>query len=57
MGITGGGGMSINYQAINSHTTSKVNELKEEIAKIPKTDLSGIENTLNEISSQNDIAK
>lgn len=48
---------SINYSAINSHTTSKVNELKEEIAKIPKTDLSGIENTLNEISSQNDIAK
>ena len=55
MGITGGGGMSINYQAINSHTTSKVNELKEEIAKIPKTDLSGIENTLNDIDSHIDI--
>lgn len=57
MGITGGGGISINYQAINSHTTSKVNEIKEELARMPKTDLSGIENTLNEISSQNDIAK
>lgn len=57
MGITGGGGMSINYQAINSHTTSKVNELKEEIAKIPKTDLSGIENTLNDIDSHINLAK
>lgn len=57
MGITGGGGMSINYQAINSHTTSKVNELKEEIAKIPKTDLSGIENTLNDIDSHIELAK
>lgn len=57
MGITGGGGVSINYQAINSHTTSKVNELKEEIAKIPKTDLSGIENTLNDIDSHIELAK
>lgn len=57
MGITGGGGVSINYQAINSHTTSKVNELKEEIAKIPKTDLSGIENTINDIDSHIELAK
>ena len=51
---TGGG--FINYEAINSHTTRKTNELKEEIAKIPKTDLSGINTKLNEICSQNDIA-
>jgi len=53
----GGGWVSINYGAINSHTTKKVEELKEEIAKIPKTDLTWIESKLNEIESQNDIAK
>lgn len=53
----GGGGFSINYQAINSHTTNKVNELKEEIAKIPKTDLSNIEKSLNENYSQIELAK
>lgn len=47
---TGGGGWFINYQAINSHTTSKVNELKKEFEKIPKTDLS-------EIKSHIDVAK
>lgn len=51
----GGGWFSINYGAINSHTTKKANEVIEEIKK-SKTDLSWIENTLNEISSQNDIA-
>lgn len=55
-----GGGFSINYQAINSHTTSKVNELKEEldkkIKKIPQVSLQNVEDTLNEIVSQNDIA-
>lgn len=47
---TGGGWFSINYQAINSHTTSKVNELKKEFEKIPKIDLS-------EIKSHIDVAK
>jgi len=56
MNITNGGWFSINYQAINSHTTSKVNELKEELAK-SKTDLSGIENTLNDIDSHIELAK
>lgn len=55
-----GGGFSINYQAINSHTTSKVNELKEELDKkikeIPQVSLQNVEDTLNEIVSQNDIA-
>lgn len=55
-----GGGFSINYQAINSHTTSKVNELKEELEKkikeIPQVSLQNVEDTLNEIVSQNDIA-
>lgn len=61
--ITGGGwggGFSINYQAINSHTTSKVNELKKELEKkikeIPQVSLQNVEDTLNEIVSQNDIA-
>lgn len=53
---TGGGGF-INYEAINSHTTRKANELKDEISKIPKTDLSGINTKLNEINSHIDIAK
>ena len=58
MGITGGGGwVSINYGAINSHTTKKVEELKEQIAQIPKTDISGIETKLNETNSHIDIAK
>lgn len=55
-----GGGFSINYQAINSHTTSKVNELKEELEKkikeIPQVSLQNVEDTLSEIVSQNDIA-
>lgn len=46
---------SINYQAINSHTTNKVNELKEEIAKIPN--LSNIETQLNDIDSHIELAK
>lgn len=57
---TWGGGFSINYQAINSHTTSKVNELKEELGKkikeIPQFSLQNVEDSLNEIVSQNDIA-
>lgn len=52
---SGGGWASINYGAINSHTTKKVEELKEQIAKIPKTDLTWIEKQLNEIDSQNKI--
>lgn len=48
---TGGGWFSINYQAINSHTTNKVNELKEQIEKIPN-----LTEKLIEIQSQNDIA-
>lgn len=56
-----GGGFSINYQAINSHTSSKVNELKEVIDKkikeIPQVSLENTEKKLNEIVSQNDIAK
>lgn len=51
------GGVSINYQAINSHTTNKVNELREEIAKIPKTNLSNIETKLTEIDSHIELAK
>lgn len=51
-----GGWVSINYWVINSHTTQKVEELKEELAKIPKTDLSGIESKLNEIDSHNSLA-
>ena len=51
-----GGGFSINYQAINSHTTSKVNELKEEldkkIKKIPQVSLEKVENQLSENHSQ-----
>ncbi len=57
---TGGwGGFSINYQAINSHTTKKINELQEVIEKkeIPITDLKPIEDKLNEIDSHIDIAK
>ena len=50
---TGGGGWFINYQAINSHTTSKVNELKEELVKLPKM----IEDWFNETSSHIDLAK
>ena len=53
----GGGWVSINYGAINSHTTKKVEELKEQIAQIPKTDISGIETKLNETNSHIDIAK
>lgn len=48
---TGSGWLSINYSAINSHTTNKVNELKEQIEKLPDYTWK-----LNEISSQNDIA-
>lgn len=48
---TGGGWFSINYQVINSHTTNKVNELKEQIEKLPN-----LTEKLDEISSQNDIA-
>lgn len=44
---TSGGWFSINYQAINSHTTSKVNELKKEFEKIPKTDLNEIKSHIN----------
>ena len=58
MSLSGGGGwVSINYGAINSHTTKKVEELKEQIAQIPKTDISGIETKLNETNSHIDIAK
>ena len=57
MSLSGGGGwVSINYGAINSHTTKKVEELKEQIAKIPKTDLTWIEKQLNEIDSHNSLA-
>ena len=57
MNITGGWGwFSINYWAINSHTTKKVNEAIEEIVK-SKTDLSWIETKLNETNSHIDIAK
>ena len=57
MSLSGGGGWaSINYGAINSHTTKKVEELKEQIAKIPKTDLTWIEKQLNEIDSHNSLA-
>lgn len=55
-GWGGVGGASINYSAINTHTTNKVNELKEQIAKIPKTDLSEIEKQLTEIDSHNSLA-
>lgn len=48
---TGWGGGFINYQAINSHTTSKVNELKESL-KIPD-----YSEKLNEINSHVQIAK
>lgn len=53
----GGPRFSIDYGIINSHTSRKVNELKEQIAKIPKTDLSEIGTKLDEIESQNEIAK
>lgn len=56
MSLSGGGGwVSINYGAINSHTSKKINEAIEEIVK-SKIDLSWIENTLNENLSQNEIA-
>lgn len=57
IGGFGGGWFSIDYGIINSHTSRKVNELKEQIAKIPKTDLSEIGTKLDEIESQNEIAK
>lgn len=47
-----GGGWFINYQAINSHTTEKVNELKKAIESKPD-----YTEKLNEIVSQNKIAK
>lgn len=54
---TSGGWFSINYGAINSHTTKKVSEAIDEIKKIPKTDLSNIESSLNEINSHIELAK
>lgn len=55
IGAFGGGGFSIDYSLINSHTTRKVNELWDKIEKIPKTDITWIESKLNEIDSQNKI--
>ena len=47
-----GGGFSINYEAINSHTTRKVNELKETIEKQPN-----YTEKLNEIDSHISLAR
>lgn len=49
----GGGGFSINYGAINSHTTNKMNEIKKELTTIPKM----IEDWFSETNSHIDIAK
>lgn len=43
---------SINYQAINNHTTNKINELKEKIDELPD-----YTEKINEIDSHNKIAK
>lgn len=51
--IRGWGGFSINYGAINSHVTKKVNELRNEIVKIPQQ----IWEWFNETNSHIDIAK
>lgn len=47
---TTGGWFSINYGAINAHTSNKVNEIKEQLTKIPTPDI-------NEIKSHIDLAK
>jgi len=52
---TGGGGFS--SQAIQTSISNAKKAIIDRIDEIKPTDLSGIENTLNEISSQNDIAK
>ena len=52
---TGGGGFS--SQAIQTSISNAKKAIMDRIDEIKPTDLSGIENTLNEISSQNDIAK
>jgi len=52
-----GGGFSINYQAINNHTTSKIKEVKDLISGIPPTDLSTILEKLDENESHNEIIK
>lgn len=49
----GGGGFSINYGAINSHTTNKINEIKKELTTIPQM----IEDWFNETKSHIDIVK
>ena len=58
--VGGWGGWFVNYEAINSHTTRKVNEAKEEIekkiSKIPQVSLENIETTLSEIDSHNSLA-
>lgn len=51
---TGGGGGFVNYEAINSHTTRKVNEIKKQIeAKI----IPDYTEKLNEIDSHIEFAK
>ncbi len=52
---TGGGVFS--SQAIQTSISNAKKAIMDRIDEIKPTDLSGIENTLNEISSQNDIAK
>ena len=50
---SGGGGFSINYQAINNHTTNKTRELKEyideKVKSIPEVDLSPVIDKIDEI--------
>lgn len=56
----GGGGFSVNYGAINSHTTKKINELDEKIMKeleLLKGNDKEIYDTINDTNSNIELAK